>query len=108
MECLPFLSQRTSGVTQGAVRTEWSGLPSVFSQEVGAGQETVLYDDVVKKAGEKTCSRASPAKAQSSMEASVERVEGEVCSISGSPVCSRTSGSSGMQPWFWSRKGDQG
>lgn len=99
MECLPFLSQRTSGVTQGAVRTKWSGLPSVFSQEVWAGQERVLYDDVVKKAGEKTCSRASPAKVQSSKEASVESVEGEVCSISGSPVCSRTSGSSGLQPW---------
>lgn len=82
-----------------AVRTKWSGLPSVFSQEVGVVQEKVLCDDVVKEVGKKTCSRASPAKVQSRMEASIERVEGEVCSTSGPPVCSRNSGSSGMQPW---------
>lgn len=40
-------------------------LPSVFYQEVGTDQKRVLDDDIVKKVCEKTCPRASPAKAQS-------------------------------------------
>lgn len=90
-------------------------LPSVFYQEVGTVQKTVLDGDIVQKVCEKTCPRASPAKAQSaeSIEqghlCSIHRKRGreEVHSISGPPYTLGLLAEVGWNLGLWSRKGDQ-